>query len=586
MTTEVPIADPAEHDVPLYVATLGAAVHLIETIEPGIAVHLHEVAGDDARVAFLASVDRLASVTARLQAMAATAIASQEVAVAPVEETDSERATDTEALEVVTYEQEPADTIDDNRHDEESMEDETVRFMRWLQTALTNTPSLQGRTHIRLFVEAYYGKRHVERDQHEALIAQLNGLLSTGIVERRGPFYSVRTDELQAALSQSHLTLETPVEDTTEDQTPLPEALPAAELSTMREVERSELNNIAKAVLQHALSNEFVRVEKMRKELPELSSMDQATYDEFKLNFKQVRDVITSFLDEEGIDARWTQDGKARGVKYHLVMSDEARAKTEAIFASKSPEPDPNSAPAREQDIAPAHSFHRATVVKTTKTEAFEAPKPVGAYEARRAVLFAEKFLRFLQGHFDEQTRVVPLTDLTAAAMDRLPGVARAEMRHAILGYVAAGDLHKAGTVRGQLQLSNAPVEVVKARRGNGQRETAAEQVVITADVQRTIHQVVQELIKARHHNRGVVQADLVNALGIDKVELQKVLKTMTESGLFQRRKAWERSRSPHSKVKETMRISFADQNQWNAYRSAPDAFIDRHFPIAEQAKM
>jgi len=61
-----------------------------------------------------------------------------------------------------------------------------------------------------------------------------------------------------------------------------------------------------------------VRLEEMRKVVPELAELSEDDYKYFKNNFAEMRSNIVEMLDGMGYRVAWTTSGRTRGTRYHV----------------------------------------------------------------------------------------------------------------------------------------------------------------------------------------------------------------------------------------------------------------------------
>lgn len=106
---------------------------------------------------------------------------------------------------------------------------------------------------------------------------------------------------------------------------PKVEAAPEPKENTVSSLDREkadnpELRRVLWAVFGFAskAGEAGVRLEEMRKAVPELAELSKQDYQYFKDHFTDMRSDIVTMLDGMGYKVRWTTSGKTRGTRYHV----------------------------------------------------------------------------------------------------------------------------------------------------------------------------------------------------------------------------------------------------------------------------
>ena len=86
---------------------------------------------------------------------------------------------------------------------------------------------------------------------------------------------------------------------------------------------------------------------------------------------------------------------------------------------------------------------------------------------------------------------------------------------------------------------------------------------------------VFDAVISVGHYNKGIPLNDLVRALGMENEDGRKFVARIVNRGLLIRDQAWERSRSPMSRRRETTLIKFPTQEAWKRFRQNPSDYLE-----------
>lgn len=131
------------------------------------------------------------------------------------------------------------------------------------------------------------------------------------------------------------------------------------------------INSVFWAVCDYAMkhSKDGVRVEEMRRAVPELSQLSDAEYKVFKNKFAGIRMLIEERLNEYGTPGSWETTGQTRGTRYHLHMKDADSPHERPTFFNETPQA--NKAP-----INPDTSNTTQLIADEKLSEELNLPEP------------------------------------------------------------------------------------------------------------------------------------------------------------------------------------------------------------------
>ena len=189
------------------------------------------------------------------------------------------------------------------------------------------------------------------REQLESILAREAGYIAIGAA------WTVPRVPIQPIESQ----LEAQVVDTPQAETiNAPEPTPEQVEGETNDNEMV-LVSVMWSVCEYAMArpSEGVRIEEMRRVIPELAQLSDSEYKFFKSQFAELRELIQARLTETGVAVEWRVSGKTRGTRYHLETR---RTMKDLSIASDDPnESRPNTESDPISDALVAH-YGRGTM--------------------------------------------------------------------------------------------------------------------------------------------------------------------------------------------------------------------------------
>ncbi|MBC7546482.1 hypothetical protein H7171_01920 [Candidatus Saccharibacteria bacterium] len=161
------------------------------------------------------------------------------------------------------------------------------------------------------------------------------------------------------------------------------------------------------AVCKYAMdhSDEGIRVEEMRKNIPELALLSQIDYDYFRLNFASLRDYIQDNLTRMGVKTSWSIFGKTRGTRYSIITdtgSDNQPTLTEL------------------KSTYDASLAVRATIVEKNATTQIPGVSPVELLDGAEVTLHKKSDVIDFLNMNAEELRSVPLVKTVMLKLEEL----------------------------------------------------------------------------------------------------------------------------------------------------------------------
>lgn len=130
-------------------------------------------------------------------------------------------------------------------------------------------------------------------------------------------------------------------------------------LDKTEKLDETELKRVLWAVFDHARAagDNGVRIEEMRKTVPELAALSKEHYTYFKHNFAGMRTRIVDMLADMGYGVEWEVSGQTRGTRYHVQEKQlRPQIRTDRVFTSRPAAEATQAAQPTAHDAAPEHT--------------------------------------------------------------------------------------------------------------------------------------------------------------------------------------------------------------------------------------